>query len=259
MDKQKIIDIALWAIVAYAVTLLIYWTLKIFNQNAENISALGSLLSASATFFAAYVAVKLFNDWRDPANYATTKEQVLEALGVLSQVRYQLSFMLDNLYTLKKTNEFLVLNEEILNYSKNDIDQKFFEIVKNIKFLEDKPLFEEFGKINHHFMHSENFYISCIKEYKNYYDYLAELEILKGKEIFVAPYRAYRFYGLEIIDILPLYSLTNTLKYQVGYSYNDVSQQQEIKFNYDNTIVMLGTTIALIDSFELKLLDKIRV
>ena len=69
MDKQKIIDIALWAIVAYAVALLIYWTLKIFNQNAESISALGSLLSASATFFAAYVAVKLFNDWRDPANY----------------------------------------------------------------------------------------------------------------------------------------------------------------------------------------------
>ncbi|MHC5170109.1 hypothetical protein ACVIAJ_07075 [Acinetobacter johnsonii] len=259
MDKQKIIDIALWAIVAYAVALLIYWTLKIFNQNAESISALGSLLSASATFFAAYVAVKLFNDWRDPANYATTKEQVLEALGVLSQVRYQLSFMLDHLYTLKRTNEFLILNEDILNYSKNDIHQKFFDIVKNIRFLKNKLLFEEFGKINHHFIHSENFYLSCIKEYQKYYNYLVDLDELKDKEIFVAPYRSYRSYGLEINNNLALYSLKRTLESEVGYSYNDLNQEQEIRYTYNNTIEMLSTTIALIDSFELELLDKIRV
>lgn len=259
MDKQKLISIVLWGIVAYAVALLVFWTLKIFNLNAENISALGSLLSASATFFAAFVAIKLFNDWRDPANYSTTKEQVLEALGVLSQVRYQLSFMLDHLHTLKRTNEFLIINEDILNYNKNDIHQKFFDIVKNIKFLKNKLLFEEFGKINHHFIHSENFYLSCIKEYQTYYDYFVSLNELKDKEIFVAPYRSYRSYYLEVNNNIPLYSLKRTLESEVGYSYNDLNQEQEIRFTYGNTIEMLSSTIALIDSFELKLLDKIQV
>lgn len=259
MDKLNFIRIILWGVIAYAVALLTYWTLKIFNQSAESISALGSLMSATATFFAAYVAMRLFNDWKDPANYATTKEQVLEALGVLSQVRFQLSNMQDNLFILKRTNEFLILNEDLLSYSNNEVHKKFFEIVKNIRFLNSKFLFEEFGNINHHFIHSENFYLSCLKEYKKYYNQLVGLNELKDKEIYVAPYRSYNHYDLNSGSIKTLLSLRRVLDSPVGYSSRAANQEQDVMHTYANTIEMIGSTIKLIDSFELKLLDKIRV
>ena len=225
------------------------------------ISLYGDYFGGIATIVAAYIASLLFNDWRDPANYTTTKEQVLEAMGILSQVRFQLNFMHDNLQTLKRTNEFLILNEDLLNYSDNEIQRKFFEIVKNIKFLNDKMLFDEFSKINHHFIHSEFFYKSCLKSYKKYYDYLVATKMLEDKEIYVAPYRAYNHYFLVLDETAELLikSLRRILVHPVGYTVIANDTEDKTIYNYENILEMIISTIALIDDFEVKLLDIIRV
>lgn len=68
MKKEKTLEFLLWGIVAYAVAILTYFTFKIFNHGDDSISAFGSLLSAIATFFAAFVAVMLFTNWKEQHN-----------------------------------------------------------------------------------------------------------------------------------------------------------------------------------------------
>ncbi|WP_151984697.1 hypothetical protein [Acinetobacter radioresistens] len=83
VKKEKTLELLLWGVVAYAVTILTYFTFKAFGQGSDYISALGSLLSAAATFFAAYIAITLFNDWKVQHNKALERDSAFKALSVL--------------------------------------------------------------------------------------------------------------------------------------------------------------------------------
>lgn len=82
MKKEKTLELLLWGVVAYAAAVLIFYTLRAFDHGADFISAFGSILSAAATFFAAYVAIALFNDWKKPQRYLN-KKQYADNLKIL--------------------------------------------------------------------------------------------------------------------------------------------------------------------------------
>lgn len=85
--KDNFYIVLLWGIVIYAVALLFYCTMKnVFQASAELISAFGSVLGASATFFAAIVAAYLFNDWRDQHNKSIANQFALDSYKSYSEV-----------------------------------------------------------------------------------------------------------------------------------------------------------------------------
>lgn len=210
----------------------------------------------AATLATAYIATLLFNDWRDPANYTTTKEQILEATGVLSQVKFKLNTMQDNLRTLNKINNFLIFNEELLVYDKEDLHKKFFEIVKNIRFI-DETMFEEFARINHHYIYCEIFYILIIKEYKKYFDYIAKNQTTIRKEIEIFPPKSYGYYGFDQSKVVSLSSLKRVLDRPVGFSTKGKNSYEE-EFTFKDLPTMIIETTEKIEKFEKKLIAKLK-
>ncbi|WP_445406010.1 hypothetical protein [Acinetobacter pittii] len=88
MKSKKVIlfSVLLWGMVAYAVALLTYYSLKIFfSTSADFISAFGSILGACAAFFAAFVAAYLFNDWKEQHNKQVTNTLALQAYDEFSK------------------------------------------------------------------------------------------------------------------------------------------------------------------------------
>lgn len=67
MKKELYFKVLFYCINAYLISLLVYVTCKyVFSLDVNHISALGSILSAGATFLATVVAVLLYNDWNNP-------------------------------------------------------------------------------------------------------------------------------------------------------------------------------------------------
>lgn len=98
MKKETFLAILLWGIVAYSVAVLSYFTLKvIFKHDSSLISAFGSILSACATFFAAYVATKLYNNWKDEKRYDLNKDLAIKALSTLLDFSKSYCYYLDEL------------------------------------------------------------------------------------------------------------------------------------------------------------------
>ena len=100
--KDKYLELLLWGIVAYAVAILTYFTLKVFDQGVDSISAIGSLLSAAATFFAAFIAAYLFNDWKDQHNKIILAGEAKLAFSLLHDER---NILHDMKYVLSKKLE----------------------------------------------------------------------------------------------------------------------------------------------------------
>ncbi|WP_180127184.1 MULTISPECIES: hypothetical protein [unclassified Acinetobacter] len=236
------------------------WILFEFKGSSNSLkdtwSIVSSLFGGGATLVAAYIASLLFSDWRDPANYTTTKEQALEVMGVLSQVKYKLNTMQDNLRTLNKINAFLIFNEELLVYEKEDIHRKIYEVVKNIRFI-DNNLFKEFALIHHHYIHSETFFILIIKEYKKYYNYFDEPQISLKRDIEVFPPISYCRYGLDPNNISIANSLKRVLDRSVGFSIESNNSCEEV-FTFKDLPTMIIETIEKIDKFEEKLIEKLK-
>lgn len=79
--KVNLSLVILWGVVAYAIALLTYCTMNNFlNSSADKISAFGSILGAIGTFFAAFVATYLFNDWKAQHNKSIESISYQEAL-----------------------------------------------------------------------------------------------------------------------------------------------------------------------------------
>lgn len=79
---KKTSDWLLTCVVAYSVLLLFFVTVKdIFNENAETISAFGSILGAFGTFFTALVAVYVFNGWRITEDHKTKNNHINNAIN----------------------------------------------------------------------------------------------------------------------------------------------------------------------------------
>ncbi|ENX22482.1 hypothetical protein F892_01724 [Acinetobacter vivianii] len=86
-DKSTFYAILLWGIVIYAIALLIYCTLRNYSADSKDfISDFGSIIGGVGTFFAAFVAAYLFNDWRTEKSYDLHKEYLQDFSQNLSKI-----------------------------------------------------------------------------------------------------------------------------------------------------------------------------
>ncbi len=99
MKKDKYLELLLWGVVAYAAAILIYYTLKAFDHSADFISAFGSILSAIAAFFTAFVAVFIFAKWKKQAIY-------LDGIKVIKEINIEIKNIFLNLEQLRKFHNY---------------------------------------------------------------------------------------------------------------------------------------------------------
>ena len=99
--KLNLLALLLWGIVAYAIALLTYCTMQdVFHSSVENISAFGSILGGCGAFFAAFVAIYLFNDWRETEDFKrilSLHDQCFKVIFNvdLGQVLFLIHFLMD--------------------------------------------------------------------------------------------------------------------------------------------------------------------
>lgn len=135
----------MWGVVFYAVSLLLYCTMKIvFNSTADFISAFASILGASGTFFAAFIAVCLFIDWREVHNQTAFKEVALNISSIFTKLKVKLIAINDVFSKLHdpeyKTSNGEYIIEKTSNMIESDIQtigDILLELSYQIAFLKE--------------------------------------------------------------------------------------------------------------------------
>ncbi|NNP71232.1 hypothetical protein [Acinetobacter sp. Ac_5812] len=178
IEKDNLKELLLYGLVAYALVLLIYWSFKAFgNLNADNISAFGSILSATGTFYAAFVAIRLFNDWRDQALFELKKEHANQLSNLLSISFDELHKISEIMLNLQRISTHKVISERYSNFVANDLRDEFYSKQLNAKMLDrlnksETKIFDSYSKYQTHFLYLvENFNV-IQKSYTNYLNYL---------------------------------------------------------------------------------------
>ncbi|MCH7291029.1 hypothetical protein MMP65_06080 [Acinetobacter sp. ANC 3926] len=85
-NKSTFYAILLWGVVIYAISLLIYCTLRSYSADTKDfISDFGSIIGGIGTFFAAFIAAYLFNDWKDQHNAQVRYNYIKDTLTLLRE------------------------------------------------------------------------------------------------------------------------------------------------------------------------------
>lgn len=124
--KINLLLVILWGVVAYAIALLTYYTMKNFlHSSADDISAFGSILGACGAFFAAFVATYLFNDWKEQQKHQNSIQFGIEVYAsfkkfdeYFSEICKELTFLEYELKEVLKNNENNLRSNFLINSSK---------------------------------------------------------------------------------------------------------------------------------------------
>ncbi|EPQ1204224.1 hypothetical protein ACT4VK_08835 [Acinetobacter baumannii] len=146
MNKEDKQSLLLWGIVAYSVALLMYCTSKtLIGASADSISAFGSILSAIATIYATFIAIKLYADWKDPHKasfYVNECKSVLDIYKQLHLCQRNLSILELELFNLISTKNGLDIREE------SDFTEDELERLKTLNNLVDAGIDSLYTKIS---------------------------------------------------------------------------------------------------------------
>lgn len=94
-------------IILYLVTMIIYVSIDFFwGANTDKISAFGAVLGGVGAFFAGFIAIYFYSDWKIIKNYELVKEASLVLLNSVLNINSNL----ENLLAI--TNEFKDLSED---------------------------------------------------------------------------------------------------------------------------------------------------
>lgn len=131
MKKEIFIKLLFGAVIAYLVSLLLFVTCKhVFSLDANYLSALGSILSAGATFFAAFTAWLLFTDWRGGEHFGNKLKLLQESINACGDLCDELRLIAHPIAKLKANVKSLnsELKEALLTI--DEMDALCFEIVE---------------------------------------------------------------------------------------------------------------------------------
>lgn len=262
--KEIFCVVLLWGMVAYAITLLAFCTLKyIFHLNSEFISAFSSFLSAIAAFFAAFVASYLFTDWKEQAKYEFNKECSMKILEHISTLRYNLSTKIDALEAIRRIKIFAVIRDELKHYKFEDDEilvKQFFlnrhhSLALKTKKLKHEPRISSlYTEISKYYMHIITPYSLLIYDYNNYQEKLLnEIDPIKLNYNYNKINRSYALLGINGNFYLKTRILKrlNTECGFVEYDNNGDIINEVIEENLHN---MINTTLVKLDNLENELI-----
>jgi len=111
--KQELIEKASgWALAIFAYgTALFYFAKHVLDLTGDDLDAYVATLSAGATLFAGFIAIYLFNDWREQKRFEINKEYSEKTLDLLNEVNNHINADYYNHILIKSSiEEYLVIN-----------------------------------------------------------------------------------------------------------------------------------------------------
>lgn len=121
-------------VIMYSVGILLFWTIdSLFNKSADYISAFGSLLSAIGTFFAAFMALHVFNGWKTTENHKTKNGHINNAVNSYLQLQEFLkskTIPLRNTHLTLQVQSFTPENRISLMLDLNEIQVEILYILR---------------------------------------------------------------------------------------------------------------------------------
>lgn len=124
--------LAYLAIVLYSISMLIYATFKFFfGEDANSISAFGSVMGGVGAIFAGFIAIYLFNDWRIEKNYELKKEAALNLLKDILNINSTIESLLAIVFEFRQLNS----DDEYKQYEKwcNDLSKEYLDTIIKLK------------------------------------------------------------------------------------------------------------------------------
>jgi len=82
----------------------------------DSLSTTSGFFSGIATLVAAYIASKLFNDWKEEKNFDAKKEYAQSILIGIRDVIIQRTIILNNNTEISATSNSLIIKTNLLNY-----------------------------------------------------------------------------------------------------------------------------------------------
>lgn len=249
--KEKLQSLMLWGVVAYSLVILSYFTLKTFGHTADFVSAFGSILAATATFFAAYVAIYLYSDWKEPALYEIKKENAYEVLKLVSENYFYLLRIREVLDNISKVDRYKIISSSYLKHPTISRDD-FFEKNRNIRILDkispSKNFLSIYANYERHVSYVNSDYLKIMDKYEKYYEKI--LERMGNAEKIITLKQGDRFSAYPPNEKAPCeaFILLKAINNETGFYVGAVPDEE--KCIYPNFLRMLNKTIDIHEQLE---------
>lgn len=166
--------------VAIAVSIIIIVFLIIFfgclkrpDPIYDSFYILGSYFGGISTLAAAYIASKLFNDWKEEKNFDAKKEYAQSILVGIRDVIIQRTIILNNNVEISATDNSLIIKTNLLNHKELRIlplIHKLYIDFEAISNLTNNNLMLKFEKLELIANQIDKDYARLINLYSNYYN-----------------------------------------------------------------------------------------
>ncbi len=255
--KVTLSAVLLWGVVAYALALLTYCTMKsVLSASADNISAFGSILGACGAFFAAFVATYLFNDWRLQASFDLKKQHVNEISYLLAQSYDELHKKEEILENLKNVKDYKILYEKYYSFKANDLRDEFYSKQLNVKMLDrlnksQNEIFVVYAKYQNHLVYLVDNFNRIQKSYIRYYDKFNS-EMGNAERILMLNKGSFPKYILPSEKNAEEVGLLNT------HIYLPIQfEKEDISYTFNNIFELIKKLSEIYKDLEAKVLDSI--
>lgn len=152
----------------------------------DALSIAASFFGGFATLIAAYIASKLFNDWRDQKDHETKTIYLNNAIRVLSEINVSLINCRSNALNLRKIRSNLILMPQYINDLSKQHSDLLIVLYSNLKVVEEISNDLEFLKAylvyDKYIYVFDNYNQILLSKYKTYYYYYID-EYTQNKSI----------------------------------------------------------------------------
>ncbi|WP_288497396.1 hypothetical protein [uncultured Acinetobacter sp.] len=209
----------------------------------ESLSITASFFGGFATLTAAYIASRLFNDWKDQTRFEINKEIVSQIIQTSAKIYYSLNRFQVSVAHTKDAENALVLTHHLINIENyqcyNDISKLYEYVDTNCVLNSNTEIKDKLGELKYYLMNLE----SLIKNYwlhiyKPYYDKAISEDL--NHKVFEIYERQYKFgeevkYRSDINNIINFFKNHHTVgRYnnnnkliQDSYTYDQLSDEYE--------------------------------
>lgn len=204
----------------------------------EALSITASFFGGFATLTAAFIASRLFNDWRFEKDYETKSIYLNNAIQRLSSIHANLIICRSNAVNLKKINHNLIINKEYIDRLSNNYDEELIKLHSDLKIIE--KLFRN----------------SSLIEYYNIYDKYIYVFYLFNNEL-LNIYGTYYYYYLtnyldsnEDKNIYRSYHTSDPLHQDTVHRINGSHVEKYFSIKLDRTMADLSDKTTYLDHIE---------
>ncbi|MDO6646663.1 hypothetical protein [Acinetobacter guillouiae] len=172
---NTIATLAVATFVVMGATFILFYYLDSATGIKDAWSTIASFFGGFATLTAAYIASKLFNDWRFEKDHDTKSTYLNSAIFKISEIRSSLNLCRSNAANLKKINNNLIIKNEYLNHLSINHQKLLFLMYADLavisKLFKNESLIIQYNKYEKYINVLDLFNQDLLNIYGAYYKY----------------------------------------------------------------------------------------